>query len=83
MASAEAFPSVDTGAIASCASDLTMIGSAMSDTQTDVSTLRQAVAGSEQWQGEAASRWQTVVTGRADDANLTSEVVNKAGSLLQ
>ncbi len=83
MASAEAFPPVDTGAIATCASDLTMIGSGMADTKTDVSTLREAVAGSEQWQGEAASRWQTVVTGRAGDANLTSEVVNKAASLLR
>jgi hypothetical protein len=58
MAAAEVFPSVDTGAIASCASDLTLIGSAMSDTKT-------------------------VVTGRSGDANLTSEVVNKAASLLQ
>jgi hypothetical protein len=32
---------------------------------------------------EAASRWQTVMSGRVADANLSSEVLAKAGSLLQ
>jgi hypothetical protein len=83
VASAEAFPNVNTGAIDSCASDLAAISSQMSDTGTDVLVLRDAVASSEQWTGEAASRWQTVVTGRVADANLSSEVMSKAASLLQ
>jgi uncharacterized protein YukE len=83
MSSAAPFPPVNTGVIDSCASDLTAISSQMSDTGTQVSVLRDAVASSEQWQGEAASRWQTVVTGRVADATLTSEVVSKAASLLQ
>ncbi|HTS95946.1 MAG TPA: hypothetical protein VMI33_04955 [Streptosporangiaceae bacterium] len=83
MASAAAFPSVNTGAMDSCASGLAAIGSQMSDTSTEVSVLADAVASSEQWRGEAAGRWQTVVTGRVADASLTSEVIGKAASLLQ
>jgi uncharacterized protein YukE len=83
MSSAAAFPSVNPAAIASCASDLKNISGLMSDTSTDVTVLQQAVASSEQWQGEAASRWQTVMSGRVADANLTSEVLSKAASLLQ
>jgi uncharacterized protein YukE len=82
MSSAAAFPSVNPGAIASCASDLKNIGSQMSDTSTNITVLQQAVASSEQWQGEASSRWQAVMSGRIADANLTSEVIAKAGSLL-
>jgi hypothetical protein len=69
--------------MASCASDLKNISGQMSDTSTNVTVLQQAVASSEQWQGEAASRWQTVMSGRVADANLTSEVLSKAASLLQ
>ena len=83
MSSAEAFPSVNPGAIASCASDLKNISGQMSDTSTNVTVLQQAVASSEKWQGEAASRWQAVMSGRIADANLTSEVLAKAGSLLE
>lgn len=83
MASAEAFPNVNTGAIDSCASDLAAVSSQMSGTGTGVLVLRDAVAGSEQWTGEAASRWQTVVTGRVTDTNLSSEVMTKAASLLR
>lgn len=81
-ASAEAFPSVDTGAMSSCASDLKGIASSMSDTGTNVQVLQQAVAGSEDWQGTAASEWQTVMSARVADANLTSEVMSKAATLL-
>lgn len=59
------------------------MSSQMSDTGTDVLVLRDAVADGEQWKGEAASRWQAVVTGRVADANLTSEVISKAASLLR
>ncbi len=55
----------------------------MSDTGTQVGVLKDAVTGSEQWQGEAASRWQAVVAGRVTDASLSSEVVSKAASLLR
>ncbi len=83
MSSAAPFPPVNTGAIDSCAGGLTAISSQMSDTGTEVSVLRDAVASSEQWRGEAAGRWQAVVTGRVADATLTAEVVGKAASLLQ
>ena len=83
MASAQAFPDVNTGAMDSCASGLAAISSEMSDTGTDVQVLLDAVASSEQWTGDAASRWQTVVTGRVSDANLSSEVMSKAASLLR
>jgi uncharacterized protein YukE len=83
MSSASAFPTVNVAAMASCASDLKTISGQMSDTSTNVTVLQQAVASSEQWQGEAASRWQTVMSGRVADANLTSEVLSKAASLLR
>jgi uncharacterized protein YukE len=83
MSSAETFPSVNPAAIASCASGLKNISGQMSDTSTNVTVLQQAVASGEQWQGEAASRWQTVMSGRVADANLTSEVLGKAASILQ
>ncbi len=83
MSSAAAFPSVSPAAIASCASGLKIISGQMSDTGTNVTVLQQAVVGSEQWQGDAASRWQTVMSGRVADANLTSEVLAKAASLLE
>jgi uncharacterized protein YukE len=83
MTSLPAFPRVETGAMAECASRLQSLGSQMADIGTDVSAIQQAVASSEQWQGEAASRWQQVVTSRVSDANLTDEVLGKASSLLQ
>lgn len=82
MASVASFPSVDTGAMSACATGLKSVADQMSDTGVDVSALQQAVSGSEDWKGEAASRWQTVVTGRVSDANLTDEVLGKAASLL-
>lgn len=83
MPSPEAFPHVNIAAIDSCASDLKNVSEAASVTSTDISALQKAVAGSEVWQGEAASRWQTVMSGRAADGNLTSEVLGKAASLLE
>jgi uncharacterized protein YukE len=83
MSSATDFPPVNPAAMASCASGLKTISGQMSDTSTDVTVLQQAVASSEQWQGEAASRWETVMSGRVADANLTAEVLSKAASLLQ
>jgi hypothetical protein len=47
-----------------------------------VSALRGAVSSSEQWQGEAASRWSATVADRVTDASLTAEVMTKAASLL-
>jgi hypothetical protein len=80
--SAAAFPSVDTGAMTACASSLQSIASSMSDHGTNVSALQEAVAGSEDWHGQAASRWQEVMTGRVADASLTNKVITKAATLL-
>lgn len=82
MTTPQPFPNIDTAALDTCAADLNLVGTGMSDTGTNISVLANAVAGSEQWQGEAASRWHAVVTGRAADATLTSTVMAKAGSLL-
>jgi uncharacterized protein YukE len=82
MTGAAAFPSVDTGAMTACASSLQSVASSMSDHGTNVSALQQAVAGSEDWKGQAASRWQDVMTSRVADASLTNEVMSKAASLL-
>lgn len=67
----------------SCASDLAAVSGQMSETGTEVSGLRHAVAASEKWNGSAASQWQTVVTSRVADATLSAEVVSKAASLLR
>jgi uncharacterized protein YukE len=83
MASLPEFPRVETNAISECASKLRAVGSRMADTATDVSAIQKAVVTTEQWQGEAASRWQEVVASRVSDASLTDEVLGKAASLMQ
>lgn len=82
MTGPAAFPPVDTGALDDCAAGLQRVSGGISGTSTNVLVLRDAVDSSEQWKGDAASRWQAVITDRVRDASLTGEVLAKAGSLL-
>jgi hypothetical protein len=82
MASAAPFPSVDTGAMTAAASKLQSVAGNMSDTSTNVSLLQQAVTGNEAWKGQGATQWQTVMTSRVADADLSNETLSKGGTLL-
>ncbi len=68
--------------MSAAASKLQSIAGDMSDTGLNVGVLQQAVTGNEAWKGQGATQWDTVMTSRVADANLSNEVLGKGGTLL-
>lgn len=81
-AAPKAFPAVDTAAMTAAAGKLQKIAGQMSDTGVNLGVLQTEVTGNESWKGQGATAWQTVMSSRVADADLSNEVLSKGGTLL-